>query len=632
MQGAQKTTPTHIRAVLWKEAEQYFKQSLNASEKLSPKTKSGLLNAYAILKSNQSEYSFSFEEKNKLLEQAYSMFSEAYRIFPQNTGLLRNLALVLRKQADISPFEQRHSLRIKSEKLLEQFLNINPTDLDALHILADLKCEQADDCAPNEKQKLQDSALETLRKAHSFSPQDLTTIRKISNILCTQAIESTYDKKISLLDEAEKTINLAISINKNNADNLRMLAHIKWEKSLCFQEKEKETLQEEATNLLFRAQELEPQRLDIIKILIRTLVTQAEDRDCNESESLLKKAEKITLETAIPLDPNNHELLNILANIKMQQAKISPQEESKYLYEESASILKNILIETPNDTNTLVQLGILKYNQEKYGGNEDKQILRSDAIKYFERALEVSPQDIHIINRFVSVLIFYIENSELKESIPLYHKAEKILRDTLEIEPTSVQNLCDLSLLLGNKLGKQDSDNDECTSAEVIRLFRNAHYLSPNNFKISRNLILALYEKFESETIENKNLILKEIRNVLYKIKKTDNSLKTYKETLIIFLVAKSKIARQEKCKNAYLMQAEKIIHQQKEKNPEDYYSLACLAALRKDTDKAMEYLEICRKLNGLPPRHILNKDRDLEVLRASEKFLSFVERVYPEE
>ena len=52
----------------------------------------------------------------------------------------------------------------------------------------------------------------------------------------------------------------------------------------------------------------------------------------------------------------------------MQQAKISPQEESKYLYEESASILKNILIETPNDTNTLVQLGILKYNQEKYGG------------------------------------------------------------------------------------------------------------------------------------------------------------------------------------------------------------------------------------------------------------------------
>ena len=83
--------------------------------------------------------------------------------------------------------------------------------------------------------------------------------------------------------------------------------------------------------MLFRAQELEPQRLDIIKILIRTLVTQAEDRDCNESESLLKKAEKITLETAIPLDPNNHELLNILANIKMQQAKISPQEESKYL-------------------------------------------------------------------------------------------------------------------------------------------------------------------------------------------------------------------------------------------------------------------------------------------------------------
>ena len=42
------------------------------------------------------------------------------------------------------------------------------------------------------------------------------------------------------------------------------------------------------------------------------------------------------------------------------------------------------------------------------------------------------------------------------------------------------------------------------------------------------------------------------------KLKKTDNSLKTYKETLIIFLVAKSKIARQEKCKNAYLMQAEK--------------------------------------------------------------------------
>lgn len=148
----------------------------------------------------------------------------------------------------------------------------------------------------------------------------------------------------------------------------------------------------------------------------------------------------------------------------------------------------------------------------------------------FQTRSEVSPQDIHIINRFVSVLIFYIENSELKESIPLYHKAEKILRDTLEIEPTSVQNLCDLSLLLGNKLGKQDSDNDECTSAEVIRLFRKAHYLSPNNFKISRNLILALYEKFESETIENKNLILKEIRNVLYKIKKTYNSLRHIKK------------------------------------------------------------------------------------------------------
>lgn len=305
---------------------------------------------------------------------------------------------------------------------------------------------------------------------------------------------------------------------------------------------------------------------------------------CKEAEQLLLRARELA--------PQEVNLIGLLAALKLQQAdeQSNPVEKIR-LRKEAEQLLLQAMKLAPQDDNSYTMLAGLKVQQAAGQSKpEESARLREEAVQLILQAMKLAPQD---GNSYVLLAGLKAQQAAAQsnpvEKVRLWEEAEQLLLQAMKLTPQDDKSY---AILAGLKAQQAD---EQSNPAEKIRLREEAEGL------------LLQAKELNPEGAE----------------------------ILVILATLKLKQARDaapEK-RDGLLVAAETYLA---ELLPQDsakgLYNRACISALRGQHERALEFLEECRKAGTLPPRDHLEQDKDMDSLRDLDAFKEFLEQAYPAE
>lgn len=480
------------------------------------------------------------------------------------------------------------------QKIVQQI----PDDIDACSNLA--KCQTflagSNKVTPSQRQ-------DNFEKAFTYytqmlSKQDTLSVKNKSNIFMRyatlKAIYALYlpqQERLKIRNDAQEYFQRAHNLDSSNVATLHNWALVLYQQSKEESNPEiRHTLQEKAANILIQAQNINNQDASIFALSAEIKQEQAKYAKSSEQYNLLHSKALQLIKTAQSIDPTDSTTLFIFANIQLEQAqKEAMPTERRILLAESAQIAHQAILYAPQKERYYRLLASIKQNQANMATSQTE-------------------------------FLFLINN------------AEQLLLEAMNLAPLDAENYIELASFKLN-LTKKSENAHACKQLckEAKQLLLQATQLTPYNHYIYYNIAKTMLTKAKYSDRQTRINLYEEAEKILYTVKQI-----APRKTTTFGMLAHIKIMQALDSKDkqqSFLADAEQDLN----KFPsyahfQGFYLRSCIAALRGQSDNALELLEECRKSGTLPSREYIESDKALDSLRDQDAFKGFLERAYPAE
>ncbi len=326
----------------------------------------------------------------------------------------------------------------------------------------------------------------------------------------------------------------------------------------------------------------------------------------------------------------------------LEKSNVTPQERQN-IFNKDDPYYAGMLKEQPNifrqnKAIVLMFYARLKRLQARYTTEfQSRNSLRENAERLLWEAKSLAPQNTAILRLLARIKRDQANDPQTAPEMraTLRKDAEELLQDARRLSPQNVSIFRLLARI------KRDQANDSQTAPETRatlrkdaeELLQDAHRLAPKNVSIFR--LLARIKRDQAHDSQTTPAMRATLREDAEQLLEEAKAIAPQDAITLIQLsslrIEQARDATQED-RTRFLDEAEAFLDELAPQDaPKEFYNRACIAALRGQPEKALDFLEQSRKAGTLPSREHIEKDKDMDSLRQREDFKKFLQRAYSE-